>query len=173
MSLLKMTLTSLVSLAVAGCVTTQEAERVTASRYLGQTSDSFFSRYGAPSTSFPLNNGSTLYTWRGGQTAITVPAQYQTLNMGAPGIGTTETKTSTQVSHPSPSETVTKTTSRSVSMGVAMPPQILVSPARTLPIFCEAQITVDAQGLITAMRFTQDTRGEGLSLSRCAEVFGI
>lgn len=89
------------------------------------------------------------------------------------GIGSGKTKTTTQVSHPSPNETVTETTTTSFGMGASLPQQTMIAPARNLPVFCEAKITVDANGAITAIQATQDTRGAGLSISRCAEVFDV
>ncbi len=156
-----------------GCVTTQEAERSMASRFIGQPSDAFFGAYGAPQSSFPLHNGNTLYTWRGGQTVYHLPAQYQTINPPGAGQGSTSTKTTTHVSHPAPGQTVTETKTKSFSSGISIPQQVMVSPPRDVSLFCEAQITVNPQGTITALRVTQDTDGAGLSLSRCAEVFGV
>ena len=157
----------------AGCVTTQEAERAMASRFIGQSSDTFFSAYGAPQSSFPLHNGNTLHTWRGGQAVHHVPAQYQSINPPPAGAGNTTTKTTTHVSHPAPGQTVTETKTKSFSAGVSLPQQVMVAPPRDVALYCEAQITVNPQGTITALRVTQDTDGAGLSLSRCAEVFGV
>jgi hypothetical protein len=50
---------------------------------------------------------------------------------------------------------------------------VMVKPARVEALFCEAQITADAGGMITNIEATRDTDGEGFSLSRCAEVFGV
>ncbi|MCQ8781507.1 hypothetical protein [Mangrovibrevibacter kandeliae] len=55
----------------------------------------------------------------------------------------------------------------------ARPGQVLMSPSRVERLGCEAQITVSPQGIINAIRMTRDSDGEGLSLSRCAEVFGV
>jgi len=161
-------------LAIAGCATTQEAERAMSSRFVGHPSDQFFSRYGAPQASFAMHDGQILYTWRGGQSVRHIPAEYKTIGENASGVGSTTTKTTKRVSHPSPTETVTTTKSKSVSTALTLAPQqVMVSPARDVPIFCEAQLTVDAQGIITAMRVTQDTEGKGFSLSRCAELFEV
>jgi hypothetical protein len=157
----------------AGCVTTQEAERAMASRFIGQSSDAFFSTYGVPQSSFPLHNGNTLYTWRGGQSVYHRPAQYQTINPPAAGLGSTTIKTTTHTSHPGPGQTVTETKSKSFTSGISLPQQVMVAPPRDVALFCEAQITVNPQGNISALRVTQDTDGAGLSLSRCAEVFGV
>ena len=50
------------------------------------------------------------------------------------------------------------------------PGQVLVRPAQTRQLFCEATITTDAEGRITAFNILRDTTGEGFSLSRCNEV---
>ena len=160
--------------ALAGCVTTEQAQKAMDSRFIGQPSDVFFAQYGAPQSSFGLNNGGTTYRWRGGETVIVIPAQYKTVDKPAPGIGTNNTKTTTTVSRPDANTTVTETNSSSFNVNLSAPSQqVLVSPARTQPVFCEAQIAVDAKGIITNIRVTQDTQGAGLSISRCAEVFNV
>lgn len=50
---------------------------------------------------------------------------------------------------------------------------MIVTPAHTIQVFCEAQITTDAKGIITHIHASQDTRGANMGLSRCAEVFGV
>ena len=162
-----------IGFAITGCATTQQAQKAMESRFIGQSSDAFFSRYGAPQSSFTLNNGSTIYRWRGGQTTVYVPAEHNQFGPATTGIGASKTRTTTQVSHPSPNQTVTKTTTTSFGMGASSPQQTMISPARNLPVFCEAQITVDAKGIITAIQATNDTRGAGLSISRCAELFDV
>lgn len=162
--------------ALAGCVTTEQAQKAMDSRFIGQPSDVFFSQYGAPQSSFALNNGGTTYRWRGGETVIMIPAVYRTVDKPASGIGANNTKTTTTttVSRPDTNTTVIETNSSSFNVNLsASPQQVLVSPARTEPVFCEAQIAVDAKGIITGIRVTQDTQGAGLSISRCAEVFDV
>lgn len=161
-----------ISLAAAGCATTQQAQGAIESRFIGQSSDAFFARYGMPLSSYPLNT-STLYRWRGGETSVHVPAEYRKADPAAAGVGAGKTRSTTQVSNPNPNTTITETTTTSFSIGGLLSPPALLSPARTLPIFCEAQVTVDAKGVIVGMRIMQDTRGFGLSLSRCAEVFDV
>lgn len=162
---------------LAACTTTEEANKAIKSRFIGQSSDVFFSQYGAPLSEFQLNNGGTVYRWRGGETSRTLPAEYRTLAPASdPMAGKTTSKTTTTVSQPNSSTTVTetRTTSSSVSFGgAAGPQQVLVRPARVEHLFCEAQVTVDADGIITNVEATRDTDGEGFSLSRCAEVFGV
>ncbi len=159
---------------LAGCVTTEQAQKAMDSRFIGQPSDAFFAQYGAPQSSFGLNNGGTTYRWKGGETVINIPAQYKTVEQPATGIGSNKTKSTTTVSRPDANTTVTETNSTTFSMNVAAPAQqVLVAPARTVPVFCEAQISVDPKGIITNIRVTQDTQGAGLSISRCAEVFNV
>ncbi len=159
---------------LAGCVTTEQAQKAMDSRFIGQTSDAFFAQYGAPQSSFGLNNGGTTYRWKGGETVINIPAQYKKVEPSSPGVGTSNTKTTTNVSRPDANTTVTETSSTTFSMNVSAPAQqVLVSPARTVQVFCEAQISVDSKGIITNIQVTQDTQGAGLSISRCAEVFNV
>ena len=53
------------------------------------------------------------------------------------------------------------------------PEMVMVAPPRDETLNCEAQITVDRKGTIQTIRISGDTDGEGLSMSRCADVFGI
>jgi len=167
---------ALLAPALAACTTTEEANKAIKSRFIGQPSDVFFSSYGAPISEFDLNNGGKVYRWRGGETSRTIPAEYMTVgNPSDPMAGKTNTKTTTTISQPNSSTTVTesRTTSSSVSFGGFGPQQVMVRPARVEHLFCEAQITVEAGGTITNVEATRDTDGQGLSLSRCAEVFGV
>ena len=164
------------ALSLAGCgATTQEVEKSVESKYLGQPSDAFFMRYGAPQSSFKLNDGGTMYRWRGGETTINVPAQYRTVAPAAPVMESGRSTTTTNVSRPDESTTITRSTTRGYSFSVGVPTaqQVLVSPAQTVQIFCEAEITTNPGGMITHIHATQDTRGVGFSLSRCAEVFEV
>ncbi|MFZ4481371.1 MAG: hypothetical protein ACOYNZ_15930 [Rhodoferax sp.] len=161
-------------LCMAACVTTEKAQNSMQDRFIGQPIEAFFSRYGTPQSSFPMNS-STIYRWRGGQTSMYVPAEYKKIDLGAAGNALSKSSSTTNVSKPSPNTTVTETTTTSVSLdiGALLNPQALVTPARTVEIFCEAQITVDSRGVIQAIQVMQDTQGAGLSLSRCAEVFDV
>ena len=162
--------------AVAGCTTTEEANQAMKSRFIGQPSDSFFSQYGAPQTAFPLNNGGTVYRWRGGETVRSYPAEYKTVETKqAPLASQTQTTTKTTLSQPAANTTLTRTTTTSYGVGAAQPSsqQVMVRPARNETLFCEAQITTDSAGLIVNIEATRDTDGAGFSLSRCAEVFGV
>ncbi len=170
----------LVMVTMAGCATTQEANKAIQSRWIGQPSDAFFAAYGPPLRSFPLNNGGAVYSWRGGETTRVVPAQYQTVQPAdaqplAPNPLAQNTRTTTTVINPNPNTTVTKTTTTSMSIGMpsGQPQQVMVRPERVENLLCEAQITVDAGGTITNIQTSRDTTGAGFSLSRCAEVFGV
>jgi hypothetical protein len=161
---------------LAACGTTKEAEKSMAAQYLGKPVDSFFARHGAPQSSYKLSDGGTVYDWVGGRTTIDVAPVYRTITpVAAPAMGTGETKTTTHTSNPSPGTTVTtsRTTGYSFSVGVPTAMQVMVTPAQQIQVFCEAQITTNAQGIITHIHASQDTRGAEMKLSRCAEVFGV
>lgn len=165
---------ALVAPALAACTTTEEANQALKSRFVGQPSDAFFTQYGAPLSEFSLNNSGKVYRWRGGETTRTLPAEYTTIGASDPMAGKTTTKTTTTVSQPNSSTTVTET--RTTSSGVTFgggPQQVMVKPPRVEALFCEAQISTDANGIITSVEATRDTDGQGFSLSRCAEVFGV
>ncbi|VCU68148.1 hypothetical protein PIGHUM_00198 [Pigmentiphaga humi] len=49
--------------------------------------------------------------------------------------------------------------------------RVMVAPARTVELFCELQINVDAGGRISAIQTQRESSGAGFSFSRCAEVF--
>jgi hypothetical protein len=159
---------------MAGCVTTEKAQNAMQDRFIGQPVEAFFSRYGMPQSTFPMSN-STIYRWRGGETSIYVPAEYKKIDLGSAGNAVSKSSSTTNVSRPSPNTTVTETTTTNFSLdvGALLNPQALVTPAHTVKIFCEAQITVDSKGTITSIQATMDTQGAGLSLSRCAEVFDV
>ncbi|MEI8355099.1 MAG: hypothetical protein WCG31_03215 [Deltaproteobacteria bacterium] len=167
-------ITASIGLCISACATTEKAQLAMQSQFIGQPVEAFFSKYGMPMSSFPMSN-STIYRWRGGETSIYVPAEYRKLNPNSPVTGVSKSTSTTQVSNPNPNTTVTETTTTkfSVDLGDLLTPQGQVSPAHTVPIFCEAQITADTRGVITAIHATQDTRGFGLSLSRCAELFDV
>ena len=157
---------------LAACTTTADTNQVLKSRWIGQPSDLFFSRYGPPLRSFALNDGGTVYTWRGGETTRTVaPARRSTLGQPSAPFAS-RVRTTTTVTHPNANTTVTKTRSSSFSVGLQPAVgQMLVQPPRVERLFCEAQITGDAGGTIRNVEASRDTAGAGFSLSRCAEVF--
>ena len=172
--LVKTFITVGIGLCVSGCVTTEKAQNTMQDRFIGQSVEAFFSRYGMPRSSFLMSN-STIYRWRGGETSIYVPAEYKKPDPNAPVTGVSRSSSTTNVSTPNPNTTVTETTTTkfSVDVGALLNPQALVTPAHTVPIFCEAQLTVDSKGVIGAIQIMQDTQGAGMSLSRCAEVFDV
>ncbi len=47
---------------MSGCATTAKYEKVLNS-WVGSPSDQLIAKWGPPSSSFPLNDGSTIYTW--------------------------------------------------------------------------------------------------------------
>ena len=162
------------SLCIGGCVTTEKAQNTMQSQFIGQPVEAFFSKYGMPQSSFAMSN-STIYRWRGGETSIYIPAEYKKPDPNAATTGVSRSSSTTSVSNPNPNTTVTETTTTkfSVDVGGLLNPQGLVTPAHTVPIFCEAQLTVDSRGVIAAIQIMQDTRGFGMSMSRCAELFDV
>ncbi|MBO0902133.1 hypothetical protein [Jiella sonneratiae] len=146
---------------LSGCTTTEEANQAIQGRWIGQQSDAFFSQYGPPSSSFPLNSGGTVYTWRGGETVRTVSAQYRDM-----------TKQEREYEEKRRGSTIINI-GGNMAMDATPPGKVLLSPSRTEQLGCEAQITTDAGGIITNIRTSRDTDGEGFSFSRCAEVFGV
>ena len=159
-------------LVLSGCATTQDAEKHLGAKYIGKSSDAFFSHNGPPLSYFELNNGGRLYTWRGGETMIVTPAETKTI-VAAPPAQTTTSSTTTTQSNPDPNTTVTKTTSTSFSVGTpGAAATVVTKPAQKIPIYCEVQITTDPAGTITDIKATGDTQSVGLVGSRCAEIFG-
>ncbi len=146
---------------LAGCTTTEEANQAIQGRWIGQPSDAFFSQYGPPSSAFPLNSGGTVYTWRGGETSRTVSAQYRDM-----------TKQEREYEEKRRGSTIINI-GGNMAMDATPPGKVLLSPSRTEQLGCEAQISTNAAGIITNIRTSRDTDGEGFSFSRCAEVFGV
>ncbi len=171
----RLILLGMLAAALAGCTTTEEANKAIKSRWIGQPSDSFFAQYGPPIRSFPLNNGGVVYTWRGGETTQVIPAEYRTIQPSQPATPlASSSNTVTTVTNPNPGTTVTETRTTNFNVGLqAQPQQVLVRPERIERLFCEAQITVDPSGIIGNIEASRDTTGAGFSLSRCAEVFGV
>ncbi|ESR23185.1 hypothetical protein [Lutibaculum baratangense] len=148
--------------ATAGCVTTEQANQAIQMQWTGQPSDAFFSAYGPPVSEYRLNDGGTLYTWRGGETQRNVPPVYRQM---------TEEEKKRQ---PAQQTIINVNTYGSPNWTPPPPPgQVLVSPGRYEYLGCEAQIATDRQGIITSIRTSKDSDGEGLAFSRCAEVFGV
>jgi hypothetical protein len=152
---------------VSGCATTEEANKAIQSKWIGQPADSFFTQYGPPVSSFTLNDGGRIYTWFGGEATRHIPAQYQTPKDANK---VTSSKTETRRNVDGTTTTITRTSSYDIGLP---PPPRMISPARTEQLSCEIQITTGADDVIRMLRATNDTDGEGLSFSRCAEVMGV
>ena len=149
-------LAMLACLALSACVTTGDAERSVDQRWTGQPVDRFFAAYGPPASTYKLSGGAVIYTWRGGRIDKHLPADYEIVRrdpfydpMFGPRFG--------PYGRPWFGE----------------PDLVMVSPARDVRLQCEAQITTDRSRIIRSIRISADTEGEGLSQSRCAEVFGV
>ncbi len=139
-------------LAVAGCTTTEDAQKSVGQRWPGQPVDSFFAAYGPPASSYKLSGGRTIYTWRGGKLDKYIPPDYQIVRrdpfydpMFGPRFGPWYDD----------------------------PQMVMVSPGRDVRLQCEAQITVNKARVIETISLSSDTEGDGISRSRCAEVFGV
>ncbi|MEF2073325.1 hypothetical protein [Consotaella aegiceratis] len=144
---------------LTGCTTTEDANLAIQSQWMGQPSDAFFAQYGPPASQFALNDGGTIYTWRGGDTERSIAAQYRPMTESEKKHAKDGPRTVINIgSDPAP---------------YVPPGQVLVSPARTEQLGCEAQIATNADGIITSIRTSRDTDGQGFSFSRCAEVFGV
>jgi hypothetical protein len=65
---------AIVFLILSACSTTEQAGTALRSKWVGRSSDEFFTRYGPPASEFKLASGDTIYTWTGGQASIGVPA---------------------------------------------------------------------------------------------------
>lgn len=160
-------------LALAACKTTEEAATAVRAKWIGQPIDRFFVENGPPVSSYALDTGGLIYSWRGGEMSYVKPAQYQTQSgFGAAPMKTSE-RTTTVTANPSPGVTVTRSSTTSSSFGFSAPSvTTMVRPAQQVHLICEAQITADKQGTIQAIRINRDTEGAAFSLSRCAEIFG-
>ncbi|MCC5977519.1 MAG: hypothetical protein JJU21_05625 [Salinarimonas sp.] len=164
-------LLAIVAIGLSACQTTQEVAQEMRGVWIGQPVDSFFVMHGPPVSEYALAGGGKIYTWRGGEDSYTRPAQIRSTTMGGQRIGSSTTRSRT--THPSAGTTVTRSTTTSASFGLpAITQDVVVRPAERVELLCEAQLSVDAQGIIEQVRISRDTEGRGFSLSRCAEVFG-
>lgn len=146
-------------LMTGGCTTTEEANVAMRTDWVGRSSDDFFSAYGPPYQRYDRRDGGTIYSWRGGETERFVPAQFSTVGEGR------EQKSTTVVTD-ARGRSVIETSTRTQE-----PQRIMTAPPRSESLYCEAQITADADGIIRSIGATGDTDGEGLSFSRCGELF--
>lgn len=64
-------------LLAAGCATTEETNSAIRARWIDQPGDLFFAQYGPPQRSYKLNDGSSVYNWRGGEKSVQYAAQYR------------------------------------------------------------------------------------------------
>lgn len=145
-----------VALLLSGCVTTADVTTSMQDRWTGQPVDAFFRSYGPPASSYKLGDGGQIFTWRGGTKVRHVPADYAIIHRDPffdmrPGF---------YRDHP-------------FYDGFDDPQMVMVAPPRDETLNCEAQITVSRKRTIQSIRISSDTDGEGLSMSRCADVFGI
>jgi hypothetical protein len=89
-----MRLIALGTLAVAlgACQSTQEATKNLQSNWIGQSSDAFFIKHGAPIGDFALADGGKIYTWDGARTSVYIPdvPSTSTAVVGNVAITTTE-----------------------------------------------------------------------------------
>ncbi len=143
-------------LVIAGCTTTEDAQRSLDRRWPGQPVDNFFSAYGPPVSSYKLSGGRVIYTWRGGRLEKYIPPDYQIVRrdpfydpMFGPRFGPR------------------------FGPWFDDPQMVMVSPGRDVRLQCVAQITVDKARIIQSISLSADTEGDGFSQSRCAEVFGV
>lgn len=141
---LKVLAALLAAVTIAGCKTTQEAAKAANQGWVGQPADTFFMQFGPPESSYDMDGGGRIYSWRGGDATSYRPGGFQTQRTVAPSFAG------------APPRVVTTTTYR---------------PPVRRDYYCVAQITADAQGVIRNIRISQDTDGWGFSLSRCAELF--
>jgi hypothetical protein len=151
------------ALFLAACQTTGETALNLNQSWIGQPADRFFRQHGAPASTFRLADGGRIHTWRGGRTTITV----------------TET-----IEEEDPFDRI----ERRIYDEDPFDPRVrfpndrfrrdpfprfrnerIVS--REVPLVCEADIVADRRGRIANIVIRTDTRGAGLSLSRCAEIF--
>ncbi|RKE84091.1 hypothetical protein [Rhizobium sp. AG855] len=149
-------------LLVSACTTTEDANNAARSRWLGQPVEAFFAAYGPPIDEYPLSSGK-IYTWRGGDKTRYIPPTYS-----SPEPATTIVRTETRSD--GSGQTVTQT--RVIRSDPFWQPE-MISPPRYQQLFCELQINANKAGVITAIRASNDTDGDGFSLSRCAEVLGV
>ena len=148
---------------LTACTTTEDANRALQSRWIGQPVERFFAAYGPPIGDYPLSSGK-IYTWRGGDKTRYIPPTYS-----SPEPARVVVRTDTRTDG-SGNTVVTET--RVVTRDPFLEPE-MITPPRYQQLFCELQINTDRSGVITSIRASNDTDGDGFSLSRCAEVLGV
>lgn len=68
--------------ALAGCTTTEQANKALEGRFQGKTTDSFFLAYGPPASSYRLNSGGMLYTWQERAKVYNMPGRVNSTVIG-------------------------------------------------------------------------------------------
>ncbi|MBU0584023.1 MAG: hypothetical protein KKB66_16015 [Alphaproteobacteria bacterium] len=63
-----------VALMLSACTTTEQANTALASRFKGQTADSFFLRFGPPVTSYDMDDGRRMFVWAEKQKNFSTPS---------------------------------------------------------------------------------------------------
>lgn len=150
----------------------------------GETVRQTPARYAAPTAPSPIAGG-----WSGGTGPAFRPSAIGASGFGQGGMAsapstplygrqTVQTSSMTDNSQPGVTRTTTTTTTSGGGINLTLPSQNaghgrMLSPGRTETLFCELQITADAERVIRALRISKDTAGAGVSLSRCAEVLGV
>jgi hypothetical protein len=79
-----------IALAVYGCTTTEQANKVVAEKYIGTPTDNFFIKFGPPSSSYQLKDGGTLYTWQERAHSIQTAGTVTTNMIGNTAVSTVE-----------------------------------------------------------------------------------
>ena len=184
-------LATLIILAVTGvgvtaCNTTstEEVTAATQAVWIGKPADVFFSTYGPPRSSYALDGGGKVFTWRGGEKRVVVqrpPAHSgfgQPANTNVISANKSSSKTSGGWTSPNTYESRTSSSSSSVNIDVDSLVTALANGGKpkqpeTRLVFCEMLVSTDANGVITNISATNDTAGAGLAFSRCAEVFKV
>lgn len=148
---------------LSACTTTEDANRALQTRWIGQPAERFFAAYGPPTGEYPLSSGK-IYSWRGGDKTRYTPPTYST-----PEPDRTIVRTQTRTDG-SGKTVVTET--RIVQRDPFWEPE-MISPPQYQQLFCELQINTDKSDIIVSIRASNDTDGDGFSLSRCAEVLDV
>lgn len=79
---------AIIAIAVCGCTTTEQANKLVASKYMGGQTDAFFTKFGPPESSYKLQSGDTLFTWAERARYWNTPGSVQTTVVGRTAIST-------------------------------------------------------------------------------------
>ncbi len=171
-------------LAACNTTSTEEVTAATQAVWIGKPADVFFSTYGPPRSSYTLDGGGKVFTWRGGEKRVKVNKPRPNPGFGQPkttnmiSASNSSSKTSGGWTSPNTYESRTSSSSSSVNIDVDGLVNALVTGGKpkepeTRLVFCEMLVSTDANGVITNISATNDTAGAGLAFSRCAEVFKV